>query len=561
VNDKDQSVNYSDQNYKDQPAMLSRIDGLDLPERLWTDDNFTAAEEQPADSAMGLVSFAFIRAAIWRSAWLWCATAVVGLLIGFGLHMKFPPAHQASTSVLLTYGPYENINTAANDNQAIAQSRAVAGLAMHQLGLRQSASSFLAAYTVTVASNRVLMITASGPSTVDAVSRANAVASAFLRFRAGQLEAEQKLVLRSLNQQIIQTGQRINSINRQIRQLPAQPVSSAQQSQLTSLQTELNEANTALTTLEQTANGSHAGTATTLAVKGSEVLDAAVPVVHSRLKRLLLYPVTGLIVGLALGMGIVVVREVTSDRLRRRDDVAQALGVPVKLSVGAVRLNRWQPGKHGLAAARNANVRRIAAHLGSAAPTSSRGVAALAVVPVQDPQIAAVSLVSLAVTCAQQGKQVVVADLCAGAPAARLLGAKGPGVRTADMHGAHLVVAVPDRNDVLPAGPLERTSPQAQHSPFTEAVATACVAADLLLTLANLDPSLGGDHLATWATHAVVIVNVGRSSWTRIHAVGEMIRLSGTALVSAVLVGADKTDESLGVTPSPTVPAAPEAWG
>ena len=30
--------------------------------------------------------------------------------------------------------------------------------------------------------------------------------------------------------------------------------------------------------------------------------------------------------------------------------------------------------------------------------------------------------------------------------------------------------------------------------------------------------------------------------------VGEMIRLSGTRLVSAVLVGADKTDESLGVT-------------
>ena len=80
---------------------------------------------------------------------------------------------------------------------------------------------------------------------------------------------------------------------------------------------------------------------------------------------------------------------------------------------------------------------------------------------------------------------------------------------------------------------------------------TACASANLLLTLATLDPSLGGEHLATWATDAVAVVTAGRSSWTKIHAVGEMIRLSGTRLVSAVLVGADKTDESLGVTQTP----------
>ena len=67
----------------------------------------------------------------------------------------------------------------------------------------------------------------------------------------------------------------------------------------------------------------------------------------------------------------------------------------------------------------------------------------------------------------------------------------------------------------------------------------------------TLDPSFGGEHLATWATSAVVVVTAGRSSWTRIHAVGEMIRLAGTSLISAVLVGADKTDESLGVTQHP----------
>jgi hypothetical protein len=44
----------------------------------------------------------------------------------------------------------------------------------------------------------------------------------------------------------------------------------------------------------------------------------------------------------------------------------------------------------------------------------------------------------------------------------------------------------------------------------------------------------------------VAVVSVGRS-WTRIHAVGEMVELAGTHLVSAVLVGSEKSDKSLGI--------------
>ena len=78
-------------------------------------------------------------------------------------------------------------------------------------------------------------------------------------------------------------------------------------------------------------------------MKGSVVLDAAAPLPHSRLKKLILDAALGLVVGLVLGVGIVVVRALVSDRLRRRDDVAQALGAPVTLSVGAVRPRRWLP--------------------------------------------------------------------------------------------------------------------------------------------------------------------------------------------------------------------------
>jgi capsular polysaccharide biosynthesis protein len=525
-----------------------------LPEGLWDLSDFTTVEEQSsaADVTGGLASLGFITAALRRRARLWSTIAVAGLLLGCGLYLKSPPAYQASTSLLLTPGPYENINTAANNDQAMAQSATVAGLAVRKLGLWQSAGSFLGTYKVTPVTERVLLITASARSSSQAVLDASAVASAFLQFRAQEMQTEQKLVLASLNQQVNQAQQHLDSIDSQISQLSAQLSSSAQQSQLKSLRTQRTQANVLLSNLQQAALDNQAGVqpATAAAIKGSVVLDAAAPLVHSRLKPLVLRVAIGLILGLALGMAIVVVQALVSDRLRRRDDVAQALGAPVKLSVGAGRLKRWLPGRRG-ASARDADVQRIAAHLGRAVPRNSRGIAALAIVSVDDLQVPASSLVSLAVSCAGEGRQVVVADLCSGAPAARLLGAEDPGVHTVSAHDTSLVVAVPERDDMVPVGPLDRGSAQAQRSTFTEAVVAACASADLLLTLATLDPALGGEHLATWATDAVAVVTAGRSSWTKIHGVGELVRLSGTRLVSAVLAGADDTDESLGMIPTP----------
>ena len=546
MNDKDPTVNH-----KVQTAMLSRLDDLDLPEPPWAYGDFTASGDRPADLATGLVSLAFIKAALWRGARVWCLTAIAGLLIGLGVYVAYPPAHQASATVLLTLGPYENANSATLDNQAVAQSRAVAGLATSMLGLRQDAGVLLAEYTVTIVSPDVLKFTASAPSAGVAVSRADTVAAAFLQFRARQLEAEQNLALGSASQQVSKAQQKLNAISQQISQLPAQPTSPAQQAALSKLRAERNQAATTLSALQSNAGGNSVGAATSLAVKNSKVLDAANPIFQSRLKRVLPRPAIGFLLGLALGMGIVVIGALSSDKLRRRDDIAQALGAPVQLSVGNVRLSRWLPRRRGLAAARGADVSRIVAHLRSALPTVSRGAATLAVVPVDDPRVAALSVVSLALSCAEQGNRVVVADLVGGAPAARLLRAGQPGVGMVRVRGVDLVVAVPERADMAPTGPFGRTGSRAPRSSFGDAVAADCASADLLLTLAALDPSIGGDHLPTWADGAVAMVTAGQSSWTQVHAVGQMLRLAGMPPASAVVVGADKYDESLGRTDSP----------
>ena len=539
---------------QDHTVMPSGSGDISSAGGLGADEDFVTAEDRPADFLPGLVSLRFLTAALRRSARGLGVTAVAGLLVGAGAYLATPHPYQASTTLLLTLDPNQDISTAAadteamTDDQAMAESGAVAGLVVRKLGLRQSVSSFLASYSATPLSDRVLVITVSAASSQQAALQANAVATAFLQFRGDELVSEQKLALTSLSQQIGLLKQDISSLGGQISRLSAQAASPAQQSQLSGLQTELTQAKSTLTGLEQAVVSSQTDTqpAIVAEAKGSVVLDGAVASPPSKLKHLLLYALIGLLAGIAAGVAVVLIRALSSDRLRQRDDVAQALGAPVKLSVGPLRPNRRLVGRHGLAAARNPDVWRIAAYLDRVVPSRPRRAAALAVVPVDDPWAAALSVVSLAVSRAQQGELVVLADLASGAPAARLLGCRERGVSVVSGYDNRLVLAVPAGNNVLsPVGPLRART---YSSPFADAVAAASAQANLLLTLATLDVCLGGDHLATWATDAVAVITTGRSSWTTVSAVGEMVRRSGTRLESAVLIGADDTDESLGVT-------------
>jgi len=539
---------------QDHTVMPSGSGDISSAGGLGADEDFVTAEDRPADFLPGLVSLRFLTAALRRSARGLGVTAVAGLLVGAGAYLATPHPYQASTTLLLTLDPNQDVSTAAadteamTDDQAMAESGAVAGLVVRKLGLRQSVSSFLASYSATPLSDRVLVITVSAASSQQAALQANAVATAFLQFRGDELVSEQKLALTSLSQQIGLLKQDISSLGGQISRLSAQAASPAQQSQLSGLQTELTQAKSTLTGLEQAVVSSQTDTqpAIVAEAKGSVVLDGAVASPPSKLKHLLLYALIGLLAGIAAGVAVVLIRALSSDRLRQRDDVAQALGAPVKLSVGPLRPNRRLVGRHGLAAARNPDVWRIAAYLDRVVPSRPRRAAALAVVPVDDPWAAALSVVSLAVSRAQQGELVVLADLASGAPAARLLGCRERGVSVVSGYDNRLVLAVPAGNNVLsPVGPLRART---YSSPFADAVAAASAQANLLLTLATLDVCLGGDHLATWATDAVAVITTGRSSWTTVSAVGEMVRRSGTRLESAVLIGADDTDESLGVT-------------
>ena len=360
----------------------------------------------------------------------------------------------------------------------------------------------------------------------------------------GYLENQQQLQVTLAQQQVTQAQQKLDSINRQIAGLQAQGASSGG---LATLQAKQTTAENALTSAQQNISTIQTTGASTTAsmVKGSQILNSPTPAKRGLKESKLFYLVVALIAGLAIGMAIVVIRALVSGRLRNRDDIADAIGAPVLLSTGQVGAN-WLPPLVRRSRLRGLDLERVVAHLyGAVARPPSKRFAALAVVAVDNVPDVALAVVSLAVNCAAQGKQVVLADLSDGAAVARRLGVKGPGVHPASARGVNLMVSVPGRDDPTPTGPL----PIPSHSQFGHVnpdLATACASADFLLTLLTLEPVSGGDHLASWATEAVAVVTAGRSSATRIRAVGEMVRLAGARLVSVVVLKTDKSDESLG---------------
>jgi capsular polysaccharide biosynthesis protein len=540
----------NDRNFRTEMEPAADHDGGPVDSPWAVDAGLGDPEPSPAGLASGLVNLGFIKGALRRSAAFWCTAAALGLVIGAGWYVARPPTPQATTTVVVPPATYTG---EILDDQAIAQSRTVATAALKDLGSHESAASFLRQYSVATPTDRILVITTKAGSGTAAVQAANAVAAAFLAVQQRLLDVQDRLVATSLQQQVAQAQQQVDSLGAQISRLSRDPSAPGHSARLATLRTAYSQATTGLTELEiaQSQNQVSMAVNTATAVQGSRVLDAGAVTPQSALKGSLTYAMAGLVIGLALGLGIVIIRAVTSDKLRRRDDVARVLGAPVRLSVG--KLSGYPEGDAGDLAPADPQIQRIARYLLRTLrePGSTADSASLAIVPVDDPEPAARTLASLATECSGRGMRVVVADLCSGAPAAGLLGADGPGVHQTSASAGKMSVVVPEPDDLAPVGPINHELRCGWPDAVSEQLIAASGSADVLLTLAGLDPAVGAEHLATWAKTAVVMLTAGRSGVERVHSVGEMIRLAGIERVSAVLLDADPTDQSLGVASAP----------
>jgi capsular polysaccharide biosynthesis protein len=530
---------------KDPDPIFTWSRGEDLQSRLLADDTAVDEERLAPDLTGGLVNLRFFSAALRRSAWVWCLTGVLGLLIGSALYVKYPPAYHATAMVLLGENPAQDPAIEVQNDQTMAESQAVAARVVQELKLPQSVASLQAAYSITVVTDSVLMLNVGAPSSADAMQRVSALADAFLTYRAQYAQTQEQDLFAQLDQQYNAAEQSLKPLEAQVSQFPSTGLTPAQKAQFDSLETQEGQQKQIIQYV--TASKSAAKTNTNAMVKGSFVLDAATALPRSHTKGVALYVAGGLFGGIAVGVAGVLIAALMSTRLRRRDDVAAAMGASVRLSVGPLRTRRLRLTLPRRAAKQRLDMRRVVAYLRRAVPGSSRGPASLAVVAVDDAQAAAQAVASLAVSYASEDKQVVVADLSSDADLARLLRVRDSGIHVVSQNGASFSLAVPERGEVAPVGPVPFGASPAVPASADEALVTACSSADLLLILATLDPAFGGDYLGTWATSAVAVVTAGQSSAEKVHSVGEMIRLAGTRLDSVVLIGADKDDESLGI--------------
>ena len=183
-------------------------------------------------------------------------------------------------------------------------------------------------------SDNVMKITVTGPSKAEAIRRANAVATAFLAFRSQQYNAQAKAVNAGLGRQIASLQSDATNLSNEINGSVPIPAGKT----VSDLVSQRAQDTSSIVNLEQTVQQNQVSSVSL--AKGSQIITPGTVAPGGKVKAFALAGATGLIAGLGIGVGIVLIGEFTSNKLRRREDIAGVMGAPIELSVGPVQLSR-----------------------------------------------------------------------------------------------------------------------------------------------------------------------------------------------------------------------------
>ncbi|WP_371401273.1 hypothetical protein OHA10_25395 [Kribbella sp. NBC_00662] len=518
-----------------------------VSEPAWADDD-GMFDDQPTNSHPpdALVTLRFIRDAVRRHLRIWVIVALVGFLAGLGSTFALPAPSLSATRLLITHRDGEDPAKAMATDVSLATTHTVAQRVIDLLKLPISQDDLLKEYTVVAETDRVLQITAAGKTTDDSTRLAGVIAQVFLVYRKEQIALQNLPLQRNLTQAqndlaVAEQAVRATGDDPTANELkhPNSPEGvrlSAAREQALFVRQQLLDAQVEA-----------------LQMNSSRVLDVATPVPVSAKRAIAINAGTGLIAGLFIGLAFVIVRALISDRLWKRQDIALALGARIRLS--SPRPSRLQllPRPRYLRPSQRQlpEVRLMVQHLDQRIFWGEHPTPAMTVVSIDDINTCALVVASLAIALAEDGKHVLVADLSDSGRLAAMLGVRTPGTHESRFSEAGLRVDVhrPDQT----AGPaqgcyLHLSDTNRPSGSGDIALDSAWEVADVVLSLSTLTPELGADHLATWASHAAVVVTAGESTTTKIQATGEMLRLAGLEIETAVVLRPDRTDEGVGVT-------------
>jgi capsular polysaccharide biosynthesis protein len=510
----------------------------------WTDDDGLFAEERsttfPPDT---LITFRFLRDAVRRHLRIWLVLAIVGLTAGLAMPTVLPPASVSSARLLLTHRDGEDPARAMATDVSLVTTHTVAQRVIERLKLPETPDDLLKGYTATPLTDRVLEISASAETSEQATKLATVLAQTYLTFRQEQI-AQQEVPLR-LELAAAQRG--VAEAEQAVRAAADDPGDLRRPTSPEA--TKLGTARDRQQYIQQQIIDQEVSTTR---MNSSRMLGEAAPVPVSAKRTLTISAASGLIAGLFIGLGFVVVRAMISDRLWSRQDIAHSLGTRVRLSIGRPPRWRWWPFPKYLRRSQRQHpeVRLMVRHLDQRIYWTEKRTPAMAVVSVDDVQACALVVASLAVSVAEEGKHVLVADLTGTGLLAATLGVKTPGTHESRFSEPEkrLDVYLPSPDAGPAQGCYRRLGDNNRPATAADtALDAAYDVADLVLVLATLTPTLGAEHLATWSSRAAVVVTAGRSTATKIHATGEMLRVAGLQVDTAVVLRADRTDEGVGV--------------
>lgn len=526
-----------------------------------------------------LVTGRALRDALIRTWRIWVGATVIGGLLGVAALLALPHPASASTTLLMVHSdPGESAMTT---DLNLLQTREVASRVIADLDLQESPEALLSTVTVTPVNNQILALQMTGPDEASAVARTTSLVENFLEFRAEQLRWISDGIIGGYENRVADLQSQIDALTREYERLSAaRTVDEVRASdilasratlgnQLTLVQSEIEDARLQ----------------TEAAVTATHVIDAPVPHPFGSRRQLVLFAVSGAILGAAVSTGVILFRTLTSDRLRQRREVAAALGVPVRVGVGPV-LVRGFLGRneaaltsriagllHGHPASwtgrrRRRNLEALVQGLELALPprpmTSTpqqgakrghrpaakrSGPTTLGLAAIDRADTGTVVVRAAADRMAERGVAVLLVDLTtSGALSA------SPGLSTApgETPGSPQVYR-PEGDPTLAAGPRRSGRRPAPEPEELGELGPAWDEADLVLALVEVDPGIDLDIVRTWVNRIVPLVSAGRASAELLSTIAGLAKRSGLEMPFALLEGADRSDQTLGYPTAITV--------
>jgi capsular polysaccharide biosynthesis protein len=276
---------------------------------------------------------------------------VVLALLGSGylVFVSQKPMYSASSLVLLPGSAADSGQPSGNDmstDSQIAVSAAILGPVGQKIDPSLSLTTLRKRVHAGGTATNVLQITALAATPAQAEAFANLVATKLVAFVSAAGSATNATGLVALRAEAAQLTKQINDVNGEITSITNRiaqvGASSSAGQQDTSLLTALN-AQQSQATLQLDSVNSEIAVAqlgSSAANAGTEVIQKATIATKPSIVGSIIKVILGGLVGLALGSVIIVLLYRGDRRLRRRDQLAEAVGVPVVLSLATSRRSK-----------------------------------------------------------------------------------------------------------------------------------------------------------------------------------------------------------------------------